>query len=124
MKELFKKLIGAQIVKLTEDQIIVRTSEDDDPISLDFYKDNIDCGWASIRHELFYEEGNKENPVITNIEVEENENGCSERVVLTLFGEAKTLAEYNFSCGSDSGWHYGAAITVVCGLNEKTVCKW
>lgn len=128
IKEMFDKLIGAQVETLSEDEIVVR-DKDGETFDISFHTDDGDCcGYTDITKELFFEPNNKNNPIITNwdwFESEEHEyGGC--RVRLTLFGLKKPLAKYEFECNSGSGWCYGATITAVCGLDDKEVeiCSW
>lgn len=127
IKEMFDKLIGARIVQLSEDEIVVR-DKDGETFDISFHTDDGDCcGYTDITKELFFEPNNKNNPIITNwdcFESEEEYGGC--RVRMTLFGLKKPLAKYEFECNSGSGWCYGATITAVCGLDNKEVeiCSW
>lgn len=128
IKEMFDKLIGAQVETLSEDEIVVR-DKDGETFDISFHTDDgACCGYTDITKELFFEPNNKNNPIITNwdwFESEEHEYG-GYRVRLTLFGLKKPLAKYEFECGSGSGWCYGATITAVCGLDNKEVeiCRW
>lgn len=128
IKEMFDKLIGAQVETLSEDEIVV-SDKDGETFDISFHTDDgACCGYTDITKELFFEPNNKNNPIITNwdwFESEEHEYG-GYRVRLTLFGLKKPLAKYEFECGSGSGWCYGATITAVCGLDNKEVeiCRW
>ena len=45
-----------------------------------------------------------------------------DRLIITLFGEQKQLAEFESMSSSGSGWHYGATVTLHClKTNEKEV---
>lgn len=127
IKEMFNKLIGAQIVSLSEDAIVVR-NKDGEMFNISFYTDHGDCcGYANISKTMFFEENNKNNPIITDLKWDERKYG-SDTVILTLYGMNKLLAEYEFECGSGSGWCYGATITAMCTLKnelkETEICGW
>lgn len=127
IKEMFDKLIGAQVETLSEDEIVVR-DKDGETFDISFHTDDGDCcGYTDITKELFFEPNNKNNPIITGwnwSETEESYGGC--RVRLTLFGLKKPLAKYEFECNSGSGYCYGATITAVCSLDgkETEICYW
>ncbi len=127
IKEMFDKLIGAQVVTLSKDEIVVK-NKNGETFDISFYTDDGDCcGYANITKELFFEPNDKNNPIITNWEWEEQESG-SQTVILTLYGLQKLLAEYEFECGSGSGWCYGATIIAMCCLENKVqeteICRW
>lgn len=127
LKKMFDRLIGAQIVTLDEDAIVVR-GKDGEMFNISFYTDHGDCcGYANITKQLFFEPNNKNNPVITNWKWDERKYG-SQTVIVTLYGVNKLLAEYEFECGSGSGWCYGATITAMCCLDneieEAKICRW
>ena len=127
IKEMFDKLIGAQVVTLSKDEIVVR-DKDGETFNISFYTDDGDCcGYANITKELFFEPNNENNPIITDLKWDERECGW-QTVILTLYGVNKLLAEYEFECGSGSGWCYGATITAMCTLGnelkEEKICRW
>lgn len=127
IKEMFNKLIGAQIASLSEDAIVVQ-DKNGETFNISFYTDNGDCcGYANISKTLFFKPNNENNPVITNWTYDERRYG-SQTVILTLYGLNKPLAEYEFECGSGSGWCYGATITAMCTLKnelkETEICGW
>ena len=125
-KTIFERLIGAQIIKLNEKEIIVK-APNGETLSVNFYEDHGDCcGYTRITKELFFEPNDKDNPVITDVEWCKDENENRYRVRLTLFGVKKPLAEYEFECGSNSGWCYGAAITAMCSFEDSEIgiCRW
>lgn len=126
-KEMFDKLIGAQVLTLNEDKIVVK-DKNGETFDISFEVDDCECcEFKDITKELFFEPNDKNNPIITNWEWEEQESG-SQTVILTLYGLQKLLAEYEFECGSSSGWCYGATITAMCCLENKIqeteICKW
>lgn len=127
LKKMFNRLIGAQIVTLSKDEIVVR-NKDGEMFNISFYADNGDCcGYANITKQLFFEPNNENNPIITDLKWDERRYG-SQTVILTLYGVNRLLAEYEFECGSGSGWCYGAAITAMCTLEdeikEEKICRW
>ena len=127
IKKMLDKLVGAQIITLNEDAIVVK-DKNGETFNISFYANHGDCcGYADITKELFFKPNDKNNPIITNWEWDEHEGG-SQTVILTLYGLHKLLAEYEFKCGSGSGWCYGATITAMCTLEnelkETKICRW
>lgn len=126
-KEMLDKLIGAQVLTLDEDKIVVK-DKNGETFDISFEADDGECcGFTDITKELFFEPNNKNNPIITGWNwsgTEESYGGC--RVGLTLFGLKKPLAKYEFECNSGSGYCYGATITAVCSLDgkETEICYW
>ena len=110
---MLSKLIGAQIVSI--DSFGMKVKLNDKEYFLEFHEDDGDCcGFASIIGELKYKKEDGNNPVITNIEYE-NVGSCGEDVLLiTFYGESKVIADLEGSCGSGSGYGYGAVASVVC----------
>ena len=110
---MLSKLIGAQIVSI--DSFGMKVKLNDKEYFLEFHEDDGDCcGFASIIGELKYKKEDGNNPVITNIEYE-NVGSCGEDVLLiTFYGESKVIAGLEGSCGSGSGYGYGAVASVVC----------
>ena len=124
IKNELNSLIGKQIICANDTQLICQ-GKNGETVDISFYADNVDCGYAEVTRELFFEPNNKNNPVITDWEFAGGDRDNSCRVELTFFGLKKPLVKYDLECGSGSGWHYGAAITVVFdNLKEVRVCEW
>lgn len=119
-------LIGCQLIKLDDEHMIVKTPSGElIPFEFTLYHGDC-CGYAEITNTLLYASSDKNNPVITKVERDEDSDGYSETVVLTLFGIDKDLATVKTTCGSGSGWCYGATVSVQCKpLNIcETICEW
>ena len=114
----FNNLVGFQLVDLNDDVMIVK--KEDKTYALEFDCDyGSCCGYAQIKNSLLIDESViTRNPVITKIENKSSRNNDSDyyedNVLITLFGEYKPIAEIEARAGSGSGWHYGAAVTVMC----------
>ena len=106
-------LIGYQLVSIDDTKIVVRKGNSTYELLIE--DDNGDCcGYNDFNTKLLISETELErNPVITNVEVEEDEDdGMSAKV--TFFGEYKPVAELNSFSFSGSGWCYGACVSIVC----------
>ena len=93
IKEMFDKLIGAQVLTLNEDKIVVK-DKNGETFDISFEADDGECcGFTDITKELFFEPNNKNNPIITgwNLSDEGGWDGC--RVRLTLFGLKKAFSQ-------------------------------
>jgi len=112
------KLIGAKLVSIDIDEIIVE--KDGSLYSLAIIDDEGDCcGYNDIDTKLLCEENSR--PVITNIVIENDEEGEGEACTVTFFGESKPIAEIETYSSSGSGWGYGATVSVRClalGIDE------
>lgn len=122
-------LLGMRLEELTEDYMVVSDSKG--KYKLEFVKYDGDCcGYSNITTELYIDESKKENPVITNFESNRSIDG--DWLDVTLFGkykpfaEAERLAVINFESSSESGFVYGATITVRCKALDITeeVTSW
>lgn len=118
-----EKLIGAQILKVEEESIQVL--KDGKVYILEILSDYGDCcGYANFTTTMLYSPDSIHNPVITNVKTQEGEDGESESVFVTFYGEYAPLVEIDAEAGSGSGWQYGASVTMVCkelGIDEHLV---
>lgn len=113
MSDLNKKLVGSQLLNVTEGSITIE--KDGKEFFLDLDKDYGGCcGYNEITTKCFYEPNSKRNPIITNVSIDTDYNGHSQECSLTFFGEDKKLAEVNTLSSSGSGWGYGASVTLKC----------
>lgn len=123
---MLENLIGAQIVSIHESTIEVKLG--DDIHILEILTDYGDCcGFANFTMNLLYAEGDVRNPIITNVELEREENGYdTDTSVITFYGEHKELATIESEAGSGSGWAYGAIVTLHCkSLDiDETLASW
>ena len=115
-------LVGASLVELNERRFIV--NKDDMLICFTFEEDEGGCcGFNEITTNLFIsKEELHRNPIITSIQTERDAGNNEDRLIITLFGEQKQLAEIESMSSSGSGWSYGATVTLHClKTNEKEV---
>ncbi len=110
---MFEGLIGAQILSMNEDKIHVKLGDQVHTLEIESY-DGDCCGYADFTTTLLYEEENLRNPIITNVEFENNGDAYSDSSTITFYGESKTLATIESDAGSGSGWSYGACVTIRC----------
>lgn len=110
------KLIGAQIVNINEDSIEVKLNDTVYKLEIDS-EDGDCCGYAHFETKMLYSENDFRNPIITNVQLENDEEGYdSDTSVLTFYGEDKELAIIESSAGSGSGWNYGSYVSIRCKL--------
>lgn len=115
-------LVGASLVELNERRFVV--NKDDMLICFTFEEDSGSCcGFNEITTNLFIsKEELHRNPIITSIETERGADNHEDRLVITLFGEQKQLAEIESISSSGSGWNYGATVTLRClKTNEEEI---
>lgn len=123
---MLEKLIGAQVVDISEDTIKVKLNGE--IYDLKLYTDQGGCcGYADFTTKLLYDKYSERNPIITNIEVEslEDEWFC-DKVKITFYGEYKPLVEIDAEAGSGSGWTYGACVELYCKELDinKRIASW
>lgn len=121
-----KDLIGYQLVSIDDNKIVVR--KDNTEYIINIEEDHGDCcGYNDIETKLLISDTElNRNPVITNVEItnEEGEWGASGRIA--FFGEYKPMAVVDTYSSSGSGWAYGACVWVYCDaleINEE-VSSW
>lgn len=110
-----KDLVGYQIIELSDYEM--KVCKDADIHTILFDCDHGDCcGFAEISSTLLFDPNDsKQNPVITKVELSDDESEYgSESAVITFFGEYKPIAKLSAVAGSGSGWMYGATVTAVC----------
>ena len=115
-------LVGASLVELNERRFIV--NKDDMLICFTFEEDEGSCyGFNEITTNLFIsKEELHRNPIVTSIQTKRVAGNDEDRLIITLFGEQKQLAEIESMSSSGSGWGYGATVTLHClKTNEKEV---
>lgn len=121
------ELVGARLLAFSENGFTVGGSGGHTK-SFVFDEDQGDCcGYAEMDTKLLVELGTKNAPVITRVEKSvEDSDYDSEVCKVTFFGESKILASINAECGSGSGWHYGACVTVRCveTKEEEILSSW
>ena len=118
------ELIGYQILSMDESGFVVQKDEKKRHFKFDEDYGGC-CGWTELSANLFIEEGNKNNPIITCIKYSEEED-YSQKVIITFFVGEKKLAEIEAEAGSGSGWHYGACVTCCCieTKEEEILASW
>ncbi len=120
---MLNKLIGAQIVDVHEDKILIKLNNHLYVLSI--IEDQGDCcGFAEFQSRMFFEKDNERNPIITNITLQEEDSYDGASAKLTFFGENKELAQVEAEAGSGSGWAYGASVELYCkelDINETLV---
>ena len=122
---MLNKLVGAQVVRINGSSIEVKLG--DKIHVLEIVVDEGDCcGFANFDMTLFYEEENKRNPIITNIEMKYDNNDYKETAIITFYGENKKIASIEAEAGSESGYSYGACVTLRCKTLDidETLVKW
>lgn len=125
-----KDLIGYQLVYIDETKIIVKKGDKDYILKIE--EDYGDCcGFNEIDSNLFIsKEEIEKNPVITNIEIIDDDNSDKYRdghsVKITFYGNNKKLAELDSYSSSGSGWGYGACVNIMCKeLNiDEEITHW
>lgn len=117
-----KDLVGYQLADINENGIIVKKNGRKFIIKVDKTADDRNCcDYNEIKTKLFIDRKEMfRNPVITNIEISDNDDLAHETrcggdaKTITFFGESKPLAEFNSLSSSGSGWEYGATVKLVC----------
>ena len=121
---MFKNLIGARLLDLTDEGILVE--KDGKVYRIEIDDDSGDCcGYNEITTNLLCTKDSR--PVITNIEHTVDDSDCdSESAKVVFFGECKPIAEINTLSSSGSGWGYGATVTLISkALNiSEVVSSW
>lgn len=85
------------------------------------------CGYNEVSAELYIsDEDLSANPIITRVEKVKDGTSCMNEVELIFFGESKKLMSVSSTSGSESGYSYGACVTVHCKdlKIEEVVTKW
>ena len=124
-----EKLIGAQVLAVTDDGATVSIDGEEFVLEVSTYHGDC-CGFAEADIKPLtdmlkvYQEDTTRNPVITDIKTTSDFDDCSDQIAITFFGESQELFEITGEAGSGSGWAYGATVSIVCDklkLNEVIV---
>lgn len=110
---MLEKLIGAQIMSVNNDSIDVKLGDNVYTLEIDSDEGGC-CGFADFKTNLLYSENDLRNPIITNIEKENEDDDYSDSSIITFYGESKALATIESEAGSGSGYYYGAFVTLQC----------
>lgn len=113
---MLEELFGAQILEIDtiDDEFSVKL-RNGEVRHYEIIEDEGDCcGFNEFGILLIDKEEFARNPIITNIAEERSDNGDSDVLKLTFFGEYKAIAEINSLSSSGSGWCYGACVTLRC----------
>lgn len=114
---MLEKLIGAQIVEVTENTLTVSLNGKEH--ELEISSDDGDCcGYADFKTLVFDENDIKRNPIITNIEVTPKAHCSGDEAIITFYGESSEILSIEGEAGSGSGWEYGACVTITCKTLE------
>ncbi|QQO41347.1 hypothetical protein 015DV004_132 [Bacillus phage 015DV004] len=117
---MLEKLIGAQILTVSDDSIEVKLG--DEIHTLEIISDGGGCcGYADFTTNLLYSENDFRNPIITNVVMDDGDDSRCDTSVVTFYGEAKSLVTIESEAGSASGYSYGAFVTLRCkalGIDE------
>ena len=129
MGELLKDIIGAQLSAVTTHSFTVKTSAGK-ILEFQFEEDEGGCcGYNNLSTTLYFDSDDiTNNPVITNFSYETSQSALhpGQSAIITLFGLNRTIAKFDsFSC-SDSGYWYGATVTLECQRTNKfsIVSEW
>lgn len=114
------KLIGAQIVDVSEFEILIKLNNQLYTLSIIDEQGDC-CGFADFQSQMFFEKDSERNPIITNISLEEDDCDYKVSAKLTFFGENKELAQIDAEASSGSGWMYGASVELHC--KELNICE-
>jgi len=111
---MLEQLIGAELIEITPQHIIV--DKDGERYEINIDDDGGDCcGYNEIETHLLVSEHSR--PVITSVKVDDESSACGgwgDAARLTFFGESKPIAEIESLSSSGSGWGYGATVTLIC----------
>lgn len=114
-----EKLIGAQVLAVTEDSITVSIDGEEFVLEISTYQGGC-CGYAETEIKPLVDilkvsqENTSSNPVITDIKTITEHGSYSDKIEITFFGESQELFEITGEAGSGSGWGYGATASIVC----------
>ena len=121
-----KDLVGFQLVDLTEEKILVR-APDGKTFTLFIEDDEGDCcGFNDITTTLEVKKNSKINPIITKVDICNEEEDEGECCYVTFYGDSKVLGSIDTYSSSGSGWNYGANVTVRCSPLSliETLSSW
>lgn len=118
-------LIGSQILTMTNDKIVVAKDGTNYTLYIRDYSDDC-CGFNEIQTVLNYGENRADNPIITNIVREIDNDDRRSSCKVTFYGDSKAIGTIDAYSSSVSVWEYGAYVTVECealGIDE-TLSAW
>lgn len=122
MKDLLKDIIGAQLSSVTTHSFTVRTPAGK-VFEFQFEEDEGDCcGYNNLSTTLYFDSDDiANNPVITNFSYENSQEELQpgQSATITLFGLNRTIAKFDSFSSSDSGYWYGATVTLKCHRTDK-----
>lgn len=122
---MLKELLGSQILSIDETSITVELLGRKYILELD--SDNGGCcGYADFTTTMLYSENDINNPIITDIKFLNNDDHSCDTSIITFYGSNKELANIESEAGSDSGWSYGACVSIRCkDLNiDERLADW
>ena len=122
MKDI-KELIRFQLIKMTKRSITVAKDGKTFTLYLNEYEGEY-CSYTEIENTLYIDENDK--PVITNIEYDKDDCELCATAKITFFGLDKTIATIEAEAGSESGYGYGAYVTLECDTLDffETLAEW
>lgn len=119
-------LIGAQLLDLNNETFTVQ--KNGKTYTFIFVNDEGEgCGYTQIENNLYITEKELErNPIITKIEMFEDETEFDNHLEITFYGEEKDLARIYTKAGSGSGCGYGACVRLKCkkANYEQLLVSW
>jgi hypothetical protein len=121
---MFNMLLGAQLREFNDRQFTVKDKFGEIRTFVFEEDEGGCCGFNELVNKLLISSDDlSRNPVITKIEARTtNEYSEEDHVIITLFGEAKKLAEIDSLSSSGSGWCYGACVTLRCVQTDESEC--
>lgn len=111
-----KDLIGYQLVSINSEKIIVQKNNRRYVLSIT-EDEGYCCGYNDFDTTLLISETElANNPIITNVEIDQDEIDDGSKAKLTFFGEYKPIAVVDSYSSSGSGSCYGACVTIKCEM--------
>ncbi len=111
-----KDLIGFRLVDfdLEKEEIII--AKDEKRYKINVRRDEGDCcGYTELTGELYISQDDiRENPIITNVESVKQDENYTAVTTITFFGSCRPLATLTGLASSESGYGYGACVTLEC----------
>lgn len=108
-----KDLVGYQLVSIDDAKIIVKKGNRKYEIVIIDHPGDC-CGYNDIKTELYFDkEDSKRNPVIIDVDEKFDYGNSDTSCSITFIGEYGNLGKIDSLSGSDSGWCYGATVTLI-----------
>lgn len=124
---MFDNLVGSRLVAMDNNGFTIQTPAGDTR-HYEFVEIEGDCcGFSELTARLLFNPNDPtNNPAITTIEDDDEDDGFSDTRTITFFGISGPLALINSESGSGSGWCYGAAMHVKCRETgeEEAITEW